>query len=123
MRAKLLHLAAIGAALGIGTSVAQAQAQTQAQGSWATKAPLPAALNEVTVAAVGGKIHVIGGSVLGFTGPYHLEYDPADRQMDRARAAPEPARSHRQRGPERKNLYVRRLRRRRHAQGRTGRRL
>ena len=41
------------------------------------KAPLPAALNEVSLTAVGGKIHVIGGSVLGFTGPYHLEYDPA----------------------------------------------
>lgn len=49
----------------------------QTQGSWTTKAPVPARLNEVAVAAVGGKIHVFGGSVLGFTGPYHVEYDPA----------------------------------------------
>ena len=46
------------------------------------KAPLPAALNEVTVTAVGGKIHVIGGSVLGFTGPYHVVYDPAADKWD-----------------------------------------
>jgi len=54
-----------------------ASANAQAQGSWEMKAPVPAALNEVTVASAGGKIHVIGGSVLGFTGPYHLQYDPA----------------------------------------------
>jgi N-acetylneuraminic acid mutarotase len=54
-----------------------ASAFAQQQGSWEMKAPVPAALNEVTVASVGGKIHVIGGSVLGFTGPYHLEFDPA----------------------------------------------
>jgi N-acetylneuraminic acid mutarotase len=54
-----------------------ANARAQSAGSWTMKAPLPAALNEVAVAAVDGKIHVIGGSVLGFTGPYHQEYDPA----------------------------------------------
>src|SRR3954464_8047861 len=48
-----------------------------AQGSWTMKAPVPAPLNEVTLAAVNGKVHLIGGSVLGFTGPYHLQYDPA----------------------------------------------
>ena len=41
------------------------------------KAPVPAALNEVGVAYADGKLHVLGGSVLGFTGPYHQEYDPA----------------------------------------------
>src|SRR5215217_4576664 len=57
----------------------------QAQGSWAVKAPVPASLNEVTLAAVNGKIHLIGGSVLGFTGPYHLQYDPAaDKWTPRA---------------------------------------
>ena len=56
-----------------------------AQGSWVMKAPLPAALAEVSVAAVDGKLHVMGGSVLGFTGPYHVEYDPAtDRWRPRA---------------------------------------
>ena len=39
---------------------------------------MAAALNEVAVAAVGGKLHVMGGSVLGFTGPYHQQYDPAN---------------------------------------------
>ena len=38
---------------------------------------MAAALNEVALAAVGGKIHVIGGSVLGVAGPYHQEYDIA----------------------------------------------
>ena len=57
----------------------------QAQGSWAMKAPVPAALNEVSVVSVAGKIHVIGGSVLGFTGPYHVEYDPTTDKWERAR--------------------------------------
>jgi N-acetylneuraminic acid mutarotase len=77
--AKVLCLAGIGAALAASTSGAQAQ------GSWTMKAPVPASLNEVSIAAVGGKIHLIGGSVLGFTGPYHLEYDPAtDKWSGRA---------------------------------------
>src|ERR1700704_716674 len=52
-------------------------AQAQSAGSWVMKAPVPASLSEVGVAYAGGKVHVIGGSVLGFTGPYHVEYDPA----------------------------------------------
>src|SRR5437764_3216713 len=48
-----------------------------AQGSWTMKAPLPARLNEVTAASVGGKLHVMGGSVLQVTGPHHQQYDPA----------------------------------------------
>src|ERR1700745_1485552 len=62
----------------LGMSVATAQAQ--ARGSGVMKAPLPAALSEVGVAAVDGKLHVMGGSVLGFTGPYHVEYNPATNQ-------------------------------------------
>src|SRR5689334_20511726 len=54
-------------------------------GSWSKKAPMAAALNEVALAAVGGKIHVIGGSVLGVAGPYHQEYDTA-KDTWRARA-------------------------------------
>ena len=77
----LLQFTALCAALGAMTATAHAQAQ----GSWVMKAPLPAALNEVAVAAVGGKIHVMGGSVLGVTGPYHQEYDPATDKW-RARA-------------------------------------
>jgi len=34
---------------------------------------------------VDGKVHVMGGSVLGFTGPYHVAYDPAtDKWSTRA---------------------------------------
>jgi hypothetical protein len=40
-----------------------AGARGQAQGSWAMKAPIPLARNEVALAAVGGKVHVIGGGV------------------------------------------------------------
>ena len=54
-----------------------AGAQAQSQGTWVMKAPLPASLSEVSVAYVDGKVHVMGGSVLGFTGPYHVAYDPA----------------------------------------------
>src|ERR1700741_3389901 len=60
-------------------------ASGHAQGTWVKKAPVPARLNEVTVAAAAGKLHVMGGSVLGFTGPYHVQYDPAnDRWRPRA---------------------------------------
>src|SRR5262249_55810962 len=76
---RLLRGAALAALLGAMTSPAQAQ------GSWTMKEPLPARLNEVAVAAVGGKVHVMGGSVLGVTGPYHQEYDPATDKW-RARA-------------------------------------
>src|SRR5215510_562255 len=56
---------------------AVANAANAQGGSWSNKAPMAAALNEVALAAVGGKIHVIGGSVLGVAGPYHQEYDIA----------------------------------------------
>ncbi|MEA2903419.1 MAG: hypothetical protein QOI12_806 [Alphaproteobacteria bacterium] len=68
---KILQFAATCVALAALTATAQAQ------GSWTMKAPVPARLNEVSVAAVAGKLHVMGGSVLGFTGPYHVQYDPA----------------------------------------------
>src|SRR5579872_6110767 len=60
-------------------------AQAQSVGSWAMKAPVPAPLDEVGVVYAAGKVHVIGGSVLGYTGPYHEEYDPATDKW-RARA-------------------------------------
>src|SRR3981081_4463999 len=70
---KLLRSAA---ACSVALGALTATAHAQSAGSWVTKAPVPAALNEVTVAYAGGKIHVLGGSVLGFTGPYHQDYDP-----------------------------------------------
>jgi hypothetical protein len=50
---------------------------TQTQGSWTMKKPIPLARNEVALAAVGGKVHVIGGSIQGIAGTYRDEYDPA----------------------------------------------
>src|SRR3954469_7747989 len=57
-----------------------AAALAQESGSWSTRAPVRAPLNEVALAAVNGKIHVVGGSVLGVAGPYHQQYDPATDQ-------------------------------------------
>ena len=60
-------------------------ASAHAQGSWTMKAPIPLARNEVALAAVGGKVHVIGGGIKGVAGTYHDEYDPAtDRWRTRA---------------------------------------
>src|SRR5579871_4849332 len=70
----LLRVVLVGAAA-LGALTPRAWAQSE--GSWVMKAPVPAALSEVSVAYVDGKLHVFGGSVLGFTGPYHVEYDPA----------------------------------------------
>ena len=59
--------------------------RTRRARSWTKKAPMAAALNEVALAAVGGKVHVIGGGVLGVAGPYHQEYDtPKDTWRARA---------------------------------------
>ena len=40
------------------------------------KKPLPAARNEVALAAVGGKLYVVGGSIGGNAVPLIDEYDP-----------------------------------------------
>ncbi len=40
------------------------------------KQPLPAPRNEVALAAVGGKVYVVGGSVGGEAVPLIDEYDP-----------------------------------------------
>src|SRR5262249_16432846 len=70
---KLLHVIAACAVLGALAPAAWAESV----GGWVMKAPLPAALDEVAVAYVDGKVHVMGGTVLGFNGPYHVAYDPA----------------------------------------------
>jgi N-acetylneuraminic acid mutarotase len=54
-----------------------AGAPERSLGSWVMKAPVPAALAEVSVTYVAGKVHVIGGNVLFYTGPYNEVYDPA----------------------------------------------
>jgi N-acetylneuraminic acid mutarotase len=76
-------LRVVGLATGIGFPVASVQAQSM--GTWAQGAPLPAPLTEVAVVQANGTIHVLGGNVLSFTGPYHQEYDPA-RDQWRARS-------------------------------------
>lgn len=63
----------------------QAAGAAAYSGIWTMKAPLPAALAEVGVAYAAGKVHVIGGNVLSYTGPFHEEYDPAADKW-RARA-------------------------------------
>ncbi len=85
---KLLQLILAGAALGMLTVSAHAQAQ----GSWVMKAPVPAAINEVSVVFVAGKLHVFGGSVMGYTGPYHTVYDPKTDKWDFRTPAPFPNR-------------------------------
>ncbi len=79
---KILQMALAGAALSA-AGITGALAQSQPVGSWVMKAPLPAALAEVGVVYVDDKVHVIGGSVLGYTGPYHEEYDPATTRTAR----------------------------------------
>ena len=55
------------------------------------KAPIPLACNEVALAAVDGKVHVIGGGIKRVAGPYHDEYDPAtDSWRTRAPLCTEP---------------------------------
>jgi N-acetylneuraminic acid mutarotase len=71
----LLQFTTVCAVALVGAGLAAAEAQSA--GSWVMKAPLPAALDEVGVVYAAGRLHVIGGSVLGYTGPYHEEYDPA----------------------------------------------
>jgi N-acetylneuraminic acid mutarotase len=56
------------------------------QGSWSSKATLPVKLSEVTVAAAGGKVYVLGGTTPdGVDQRLNQEYDPAmDRWRERA---------------------------------------
>ena len=69
-----------------------------------------------------GKVHVFGGSVLGFTGLYHRRIRSGDRPNDPARRFRH-TRSRRLGGLERQDLHRRRLRRGRGRKGRPGHRL
>ena len=62
-----------------------AMAQSPAEGIWTEKKPLPTARNEVALAAVGGRLYVIGGGIGGNAVPLVDEYDPATDSW-RARA-------------------------------------
>src|SRR3954465_1585127 len=74
---KLGFLPLAGVALAFSLRAAPAVAQSSGEGSWAMKKPLPAPRNEVQLAAVGGKIYVVGGNVGGEAVPQIDEYDPA----------------------------------------------
>ena len=80
-------------------------------GAWTMKKPLPAPRNEVALAAVGGKLYVVGGSVDGEAVPLIDEYDPASDWLARARADAEGARPSRRRGDRRQDHHRRRLHR------------
>src|SRR5215213_7308611 len=75
---KLGHLPPAGVALAFMLSATPAMAQSvPPDGAWIMKKPLPAPRNEVQLAAVGGKIYVVGGGVAGQAVPQADEYDPA----------------------------------------------
>ena len=59
----------------LGALLAAVPALSQ-EGVWTMKKPLPAPRNEVALAAVGGKVYVVGGSVGGVAVPMIDEYDP-----------------------------------------------
>ena len=69
MSVRSLRLLQFAAAGGLALGILAGSAHAQSSGSWAMKAPLPAALDEVAVVYAAGKVHVLGGSVLGYTGP------------------------------------------------------
>src|SRR5215207_10710399 len=60
----------------VGTLLTSVPALSQ-EGVWTAKKPLPAPRNEVALAAVGGKVYVVGGGVAGQAVPQIDEYDPA----------------------------------------------
>jgi|SRR6516164_4197009 len=91
---------AIAKMLGAGVMAAGMITVANAQGTWSKKAPMAAALNEVALAAVDTKIHVIGGMVLGEAGPYHQEYD-SEKDTWRARNPAERSRPRGHRDPQR----------------------
>jgi N-acetylneuraminic acid mutarotase len=57
---------------------------------WLTLAPLPSPMGAISLAAVGGMIHVVGGRFMGEEGtlPVHLIYNPASNSWRQAAALP-----------------------------------
>jgi len=79
---KFARLFAIAALASVGAFAQTAVTSlTQGAGTWAQKAPLPTARNEVSLATVEGKIYVLGGSINRVSVPHVEEYDPAARQL------------------------------------------
>ncbi len=80
-------------------------------GAWTMKQPLPAPRNEVALAAVGGKLYVVGGSVGGEAVPLIDEYDPPSERLARRQGHAEGARPSRRRGDRQQDHHRRRLHR------------
>jgi hypothetical protein len=79
---KAVQLAAICvfiAAAGAGPTIVHGQtaAPAAATGAWSQKAPMITPRAEVSLAAVGGKVYVLGGSINGTSVPHNEEYDVA----------------------------------------------
>src|SRR5215475_14015112 len=79
----MVRLMSIAILCAVGPLAVGAFAQTaptgtsQGPGTWTQKAPLPTPRNEVSLATVGGKIYVLGGSINRVAVPHVDEYDPA----------------------------------------------
>src|SRR5258708_38585276 len=58
------------------------------EGAWTMKQPLPAPRNEVALAAVAGKLYVVGGSVGGVAVPLIDEYNPPSNGWRAGKAMP-----------------------------------
>src|SRR5258708_33828996 len=58
------------------------------EGAWTMKQPLAAPRNEVALAAVGGKLYVVGGSVGGEAAPQIDQSDPASNGWRAGKAVP-----------------------------------
>jgi Kelch motif len=68
---------------GVGVAGPPRSQSTKLQGSWSRRAPLPTKRAEVAVAALDGKVYVLGGTAPA--SQLNQEYDPAaDRWRDRA---------------------------------------
>jgi N-acetylneuraminic acid mutarotase len=82
----LLFVGIIGGWPGWGAGRPPQSPSTKLQGSWSKKAPLLTKRSEVGIAALDGKIYVVGGATAGDqASALNQEYDPAaDRWRDRA---------------------------------------
>ena len=94
----------------LGALLAAVPALSQ-DGAWTMKKPLPAPRNEVALAAVGGKVYVVGGSVGGDGRAADRRIRSAVRRLARARGDAEGTGSSRRRGGRRQDHHRRRLHR------------
>jgi hypothetical protein len=63
----------LGAAFAVALLTGPAEAQQTAAGAWTTAPPLPTARSEVSVAALGGTVYVVGGYAAAGAHPVALD--------------------------------------------------